>query len=264
MADRIKIVSRDSGLPPQYRQPAKAPKAGAKAYEQQVAPGWIVLQADGHPELTVLCELLNAPDLEEGYSGWSQVPRQRAEALSRWDGFDALAAPFELYMDGLETGRSINDVYDTLDALAGRGRKAANTLGAAVEPPKLLVDTAGVFRHDASVFPDARWIIAGNPEWDTEEAIVDEATGDRLRASCTIHLRKYVEPQRLRNAALEAAARAQAKVKKSKSYTVVAGDTLVSIARRKLHDPGRWEEIADLNDIRDPSSVRPGARLRLP
>jgi hypothetical protein len=261
MANRVTVIGSTYGLPPGLRTPAASPKAGARAYSAQVAPGWVVLQPEGKPELTVLCELTNAPDAD-AESGWVEVQRQRSKALSRWEGFDGMEAPLDLYIDGMETGRPIDDIYDNLEALRGRGRRAGQTTALALEPPKVIVDTAGVFRHDTSVFPDTRWVIA-SLEWDPEETITDEA-GRRMRAVATVVIREYVASVRLQNAALRAARRDQAKAKKSKSYTVKDGDTLVKIARIELHDASRGQEIADLNDIRDPAAVKPGARIRLP
>jgi lysozyme len=45
---------------------------------------------------------------------------------------------------------------------------------------------------------------------------------------------------------------------------VVRGDTLSGLAKKHLGDPSRWEEIAALNGIKNPSDIRPGQKLRLP
>jgi hypothetical protein len=52
--------------------------------------------------------------------------------------------------------------------------------------------------------------------------------------------------------------------KATRVYTVVAGDTLPSIAEKELGDRRRWTEIADLNRITDPSKIKPGLQLLLP
>lgn len=46
--------------------------------------------------------------------------------------------------------------------------------------------------------------------------------------------------------------------------TVVPGDTLSGISKKHLGDASRWQEIAELNGIRNPSGIRPGQKLRLP
>lgn len=50
----------------------------------------------------------------------------------------------------------------------------------------------------------------------------------------------------------------------TRSYTVVAGDTLWGIAAHELGKGGRWQEIADLNPDVDPDELQPGQKLKLP
>ncbi|MGW0436458.1 CIS tube protein [Micromonospora sp. NPDC003197] len=47
-------------------------------------------------------------------------------------------------------------------------------------------------------------------------------------------------------------------------HTVVAGDTLHSVAYRAYGRSGLWREIADANDIDDPMRLRPGTTLLVP
>lgn len=46
--------------------------------------------------------------------------------------------------------------------------------------------------------------------------------------------------------------------------TVERGDTLSEIAQKFLGDSSRWPEIANLNNISDPTTIQPGQKLRLP
>ncbi len=48
-----------------------------------------------------------------------------------------------------------------------------------------------------------------------------------------------------------------------KSYTVVRGDTLSSIAEQVYRDPAVWRDIARANHIRDPRRLEPGRVLAL-
>lgn len=48
------------------------------------------------------------------------------------------------------------------------------------------------------------------------------------------------------------------------TYTVQSGDTLSKIAEKLLGDPNRWREIAALNSIADPRSLRAGQVLQVP
>lgn len=49
-----------------------------------------------------------------------------------------------------------------------------------------------------------------------------------------------------------------------KVHTVVAGDTLQSIAWREYGDPNMWRALADANDIDDPMRLRAGRSLLVP
>lgn len=48
------------------------------------------------------------------------------------------------------------------------------------------------------------------------------------------------------------------------THTVVAEESLASIATQKFGQPGAWRVIADINRIDDPTSIRPGDVLYLP
>lgn len=47
-------------------------------------------------------------------------------------------------------------------------------------------------------------------------------------------------------------------------YTVRAGDTLSNIAANVLGNYTLWQEIGNLNNIRDPNNVTPGQQIKLP
>ncbi len=47
-------------------------------------------------------------------------------------------------------------------------------------------------------------------------------------------------------------------------YVVAPGDTMSQIAKTQLGSARRWKEIAELNNIRPPYSLRPGDKLTMP
>jgi len=49
-----------------------------------------------------------------------------------------------------------------------------------------------------------------------------------------------------------------------RGHTVVAGDSLASIAYREYGAPAHWRALAEANGIDDPLRLRPGARLLVP
>jgi hypothetical protein len=51
---------------------------------------------------------------------------------------------------------------------------------------------------------------------------------------------------------------------KPKTYKVLSGDTLSSIARRFYGDPNKWKDIAKKNGIKEPSKLQAGKVLILP
>jgi nucleoid-associated protein YgaU len=52
----------------------------------------------------------------------------------------------------------------------------------------------------------------------------------------------------------------------SRTYTVVAGDSLSKIAQREYGDGSKWQRIWDANrdQIKDPDLIHPGQRLTIP
>lgn len=243
----------------QRRNPPTRPLSGGRASERIVVPiGWALLQASDDPALSIVVELGDsAPRVTQGYGGWDSVERARRVALTSWRGFEPVAIELELFIDNLAEGKSIEPVLDILEALAGRGRRSTGG-----EPPLLRVDTSGVMPHDLTASPDVRWVIT-DLDWDDEDTIVNHA-GNRIRAGVTVALLQHVRDTRLEDRALLARRQAQAKQGAKRTYTAKTGETLVTIARDKLGDPGRWDELAKLNNIRDPRGIKSGARIKLP
>ena len=66
--------------------------------------------------------------------------------------------------------------------------------------------------------------------------------------------------------ASETTASASPSASASRSYTVVAGDSLSKIAQRELGDASRWRAIYDANrdTIKDPDLIHPGQVLKMP
>lgn len=240
------------------------PTVGTRVSDIVPEVGWARLTAEDTPALTVLCELDDGvPRVTQGYAQWEEVDRKKRLSLTNWTGFKPIAVELPLWLDDLTNERSVEDAIEILEAFAGRGKRRPGYAGGDYqEPPKLVVDTAGVMPYDAHAFPSMRWVVQ-DLDWDDEQAITNDH-GNRMRAPVVVQLLQYVTDTRLQDRSLAAARQRQARIPVRHAYTVKSGDTLPSIARRKLGDPGRWVEIARLNDIRDPRAVKPGARLKLP
>ena len=52
----------------------------------------------------------------------------------------------------------------------------------------------------------------------------------------------------------------------SRTYTVVAGDSMSKIAKKLLGDSNRWKEIHQLNadTVKNPNLIHPGQVLKIP
>lgn len=241
--------------------PPSRPITGPEAAQGEVPVGWCRIRPDDSSDLVVLIELGDSyPRITQGFGGWDEVERTGRTSITHWRGHAPLALELELFFDDHDDGKSVEAEIDTLEALGGRGRKR---IGGG-QPPLLKVDTAGVMPHDVQADPDTRWVIT-DLEFDQESAIRNDH-GNRVRQTVTVGLLQYVADDRLQDRAL--AMRQQlAKRKKTakRTYRAKKGDTLMSIARAKLGDAGRWREIQRLNPkIRDPRAVKAGAVIRLP
>lgn len=232
-----------------------------------VAPtiGSVRLAAEDQDALSLLCELGDGiPRVTQGYAEWEETDRPSGISLTDWRGYKPIGIELPLWLDDFANGRSVEDAIDILEAFAGRGRRRIGGIHAAYsEPPKLVVHASGVMPYDAQSFPDMRWIVTAL-DWDDDAAITNDS-GNRVRAPVTVTLLQHVAATGLHDRALAARQALTAKSRKSRGrYTVQAGDTVISIARRKLGDPGRYQEILKLNGLRDPRAIRAGAVLRLP
>lgn len=82
------------------------------------------------------------------------------------------------------------------------------------------------------------------------------AGGMPIRATATVTLEEISGEQSAQNPTSGGSAR--------RVHTVVAGDTLPSIAWREYGDPNMWRALAERNDIDDPMRLRTGTSLIVP
>lgn len=209
----------------------------------------IVIKARGRADLEIL--LGEAGSLTGGVGGWAKVGRPRRLSLTDWVGADGYEMSVPVVFDGLAEDRSVERPIARLERL-GR-RPAGND-----HPPILTL--AGPLPHT-----ELAWVLQ-NVEWGASERRED---GQRIRQFATLVFWQHIDPditiQRKKSPAKRAQdRRKEGKKKSNRTYTVKRGDTLASIAARKLGAAKRWREIADLNNIRDPKKIKVGRVLRLP
>lgn len=92
----------------------------------------------------------------------------------------------------------------------------------------------------------------------TRKFLLFQADGVPARVSLGVSFKEYrTLPELLRNPRLQSA-------DKSKRRVIVAGDSLWLLAWREYHDPARWREIAEANDLDDPRDITAGDWVRVP
>jgi hypothetical protein len=84
------------------------------------------------------------------------------------------------------------------------------------------------------------------------------SAGVPLRAVLTVTMKEY------RPLAEQVRSSAAGPGTQSRTHTVVAGETLSSIAGTEYGDTGQWRPIAAKNNISDPTALRAGTTLQIP
>lgn len=199
---------------------------------------------------------LTPPIVKSGYSRWALIERRRRISLTEWSGADPIVLAVPILFDGFADGDSVEPACSQLERLAHP------TDGS--EPP--LVRVIGAVPHK-----EKTWHVSAL-EWDPEP-IYSRRGGYRTRQAVVVELLQAVSDDRLeqtpaaeraRQAAASKAAKSGSSTAGGRVYIVRSGDTLSGIAAKELGDYRRSREIADLNEIRDPNTIRVGQRLRLP
>lgn len=188
-----------------------------------------------------------------GVGGWGRRVRPKRPPAVEWEGEPEETLTFSLLFDGYEEGRSVEQDCQRLLRL---GKKRAH-----LKPPPILELRYG------NVGRGQLWVI-DSLAWGDE---LRNRRLQRLRQEVTVTLLRYEEAevtltptQRHRDRQGSRGGSSGSGADRNRVYTVKAGDTLSSIAARKLGRAGRWPEIAKLNKLRDPNHLRVGQRLRLP
>jgi hypothetical protein len=238
------------------------PETGDTARIAFPAVGQVKFFHEENDSLAVLCDLGDSPPrIVGGYGQWDQVARRGRTSLTTFAGYGSLEVEIECFIDQYgafndDPGVDVETALAKLELMAGRGR--GNVYA---EPPKLKVDTAGVLSHDYTHSPAVRWVIT-DLEWDDDGAIINQY-GNRVRQPVTVRILEYVTDDRLKRESRKASQKAKAP-SSTKTVTVKSGDTLMTIARDRLGDAGRWQELARLNSIRDPRKLKTGQKIKLP
>lgn len=180
-------------------------------------------------------------------TSWSHTPNKASPqtATAEFTGSKPRSLSLEMFLDQTDSpsGDVTNDVAKLFDCLG---------------PTKQSID-AGTPSPPCVRF---RWGEAGeNFKARLKSASVKytlfRPDGKPIRAICTVSLEETPESAEKQNPT-------SGGVGTHRSRTVVAGDTLQSIAYGEYRNPHRWRVIAEANGIDDPMRLPIGARLLIP
>lgn len=185
-------------------------------------------------------------------SGWQVISRARRKGFLDWQGTSPITLEVPVVLDSLATDGSVEHSISTLYAWMRA------PIGRSQEPHEVHV-------RGAIPFGSVTWVI-DSIDQTAEDRRVD---GARTRAAMTITFKERVEGdvivrRRPARSAQQRHRQSTSSSQPARTHTVKSGQTLISIAASELGDASRWQEIATLNGIRDPSALQPGMALRLP
>lgn len=217
----------------------------------KAAPGHVAF-ATASPRLTVVCRLgADSATPGGGVGGWQSLELPgRADGIE-WGSTPGRTLSIPILLDGLTERRSVEQDIELLYLM---GRPLAGSPRGTLPP---VVRIGGMVPGT-----DREWVIAGIDEgaelWDGHR---------RIRINATVSLLEYAPPELV---VIRRGAGSGKAAKSSGTYTVRRGDTLASIAHARMDANGSREIAAavralkELNGIRDPKSIRPGQRLKIP
>jgi nucleoid-associated protein YgaU len=218
----------------------------------------ILLESTSSKAKTVA--LIDFPGIlvSSNYESFEVIERPQRVGFVNWKGHQPLTMTIPLLFEGRvfsdskhREGRSIEDLIQGLEALAGRGP------GQGGQPPVLKITVKGGY---GSLVPhnfngeNVPWVI-NSIEWG--DNIRRASSGHRVRQQAVIEVIQYVKVKS--PADLSVSKRNRIGNRNVKAYTVKKGDTLISISHRVYGTADRWPEIGKLNGITDPRKVYPKA-----
>lgn len=192
-----------------------------------------------------------------GVGGWEEVAHPKRASSTEWTGQPLLTLEIPLMFDGWRTQTEVEEPCRVLNVW-GRVPKGRR------QPAVLQV----VYGN----WTPLRWVVQ-DLAWGPE---LRNAQGRRVRQEVTVTLLEHrdatialspvkrVAPAPTRPATPGKPSSGAAVPPSGRVYVIRAGDTLSRIAQSQLGAASRWPELARLNGLRDPNSVRVGQRLRLP
>jgi hypothetical protein len=179
-------------------------------------------------------------------AGWQRLPARRGQTAgpSEFTGAGPATLSVELFLDDTDTRDG--SVATRVDTLLSCCVPTPETREQNKPLPPLVVFFWGVFVS----FPAFVTQVSARYTLFAQD-------GTPLRAVCSVSLEELAgELKRQNPTSGSPSAR--------RHHTVVAGDSLASLAHREYGDPTLWRALAAFNDVDDPMRLLPGAELLLP
>ena len=221
--------------------------------------GLVTLTPVNAPVAPLTAMLLGAATITARNPRWSTLERPRRQSVEEWQGIDVQEQSFTLMFSGY-FDPDIGEQADVTAETVKLHNLAAPPGGA--EPPILSLSgpVYGIGSED-------RWrvkqISPGEPRRRVSDGRVCQVQYEvTLTQFLYTAVVAVVSPAAAAEAAIADAGGAS--TPGGRTVTVVKGDTLSRIAQRELGSAGKWQQIATLNGIRDPNSIRVGQQLKLP
>jgi hypothetical protein len=195
----------------------------------------------------------------EGYAGWQVVQRPKEVGLTVWQGRNPMAIeiPFSLDFLGLwdhrfseNLGVECENQVTNLEQLCGVGGHS--------QPSVCFVDGGGLIPHDYTIYKGHQWVIE-QLTWDKAQEVRSKASLRRLRCGGVITIRQFMTPSEILQRIGP-----KDRASKPRNYVVKRGDNLEKIAAKFYGDANKWKRIATANKLRDPRSLKIGAKIKIP
>lgn len=177
---------------------------------------------------------------------WERKPARGSKTAGppEFRGAEPSKISLELFFD--ETGKLDGSVVKNVEKLLGCCVPTEETRGQKRGLPPLVVFQWGP--------------IVGFPAFITSvtaKYTLFDSSGAPLRATCTVALEELAGDMKGQNPTSGA-------LSARRSHTVIAGDSLASLAYREYGDPELWRALAAFNRIDDPMRLRTATELLLP
>ncbi len=225
----------------------------AEAANPTAGPGRVAFST-AQPRLRVVCKLgAESATPGGGVGGWQPLELPGREDAIEWGSTPGRTLSIPILLDGLTDLRSVEQDIEMLYLM---GRPPVGSPRGTLPP---VVRVGGMVPGT-----DREWVIGsideGKELWDGRQM-------SRVQIWATVNLLEYAPAELV---VIRRSSSAGKAAKSSGTYTVRRGDTLASIARDRMGASSASliaaavSALKELNGIRDPKSIRPGQKLKIP